>query len=284
MSWRDLVDVHPAAGMFPMLGQAELRELAHDIKEHGLRHRVVVDTDGLLLDGRNRLDAMEMVGIETIRDGKLLAHIYEEAPAAVDPEVLVVGFNLRRRHLTGEQRAEVIRRLKASRPEMSTRTLAEQVGVSHTTIHRAIAPVAPIALPAVTDVTAGRAAEPRKGKSPIRCVIDYTAVPAAGSSTVKGRDGKSYPATKRTRRSPEELFRAKMAREERVRAEERAQVIIGFSLLLHSELDETLDALTRILADERKRIAEMPMAKRVVLARGYLHALGVTLDDLRPVT
>jgi hypothetical protein len=27
----------------------------------------------------------------------------------------------------------------------------------------------------------------------------------------------------------------------------------------------------------------MPLQKRLVLARGYLHALGVTIDDLRPV-
>jgi hypothetical protein len=63
----------------------------------------------------------------------------------------------------------------------------------------------------------------------------------------------------------------------------RAEAVAAFSALLHEQLADALDDLTRMLRDERSRIAEMPMQKRVVLARGYLNALGVTLDDLRPV-
>jgi hypothetical protein len=57
-----------------------------------------------------------------------------------------------------------------------------------------------------------------------------------------------------------------------------------FSALLCSELHDTFDDLTRILRDERDRITEaIPHHKRSVLARAYLDALGVGLQDLRPL-
>jgi hypothetical protein len=59
------------------MSKAELRELGEDIRKNGLQFPVVVQRDGdeyKLLDGCNRLDAMELVGIgfelEFIRDGR----------------------------------------------------------------------------------------------------------------------------------------------------------------------------------------------------------------------
>jgi hypothetical protein len=80
-SWRDVLPVHPACGLFPMLPESELRELGEDIKKNGLKSRIVLWSPGaqtdkdqptLLLDGRNRLDAMELVGLPTVNDGKLV--------------------------------------------------------------------------------------------------------------------------------------------------------------------------------------------------------------------
>jgi hypothetical protein len=77
-TWRDVLPVHPAADLFPLMSEAELRELGEDIKKNGLQIPIVVwiserDSDHprrrkqpnrySLLDGRNRLDAMELVGI-----------------------------------------------------------------------------------------------------------------------------------------------------------------------------------------------------------------------------
>lgn len=36
-SWRDVIPVHPAADMLPLLSDEELLELADDIKAHGLQ-------------------------------------------------------------------------------------------------------------------------------------------------------------------------------------------------------------------------------------------------------
>lgn len=56
--------VHPVADLFPMLAEDELRDLAEDIKQRGLLHPIVLDADGLVLDGRNRLAACRIAGVE----------------------------------------------------------------------------------------------------------------------------------------------------------------------------------------------------------------------------
>jgi hypothetical protein len=63
MSWRDHIKVHPAADLFPMMSESELRELGEDIKENGQRVQVVLWKDPSpggeywLIDRRNRLAA-----------------------------------------------------------------------------------------------------------------------------------------------------------------------------------------------------------------------------------
>lgn len=64
--------VHPYADMFPMASEEELAELAESIKAVGLIQPVVVTSDGLVLDGRNRLEACRRAGVEphfVTRDG-----------------------------------------------------------------------------------------------------------------------------------------------------------------------------------------------------------------------
>lgn len=55
---------HPYADKFPMLPEGELAELAESIRSNGLRNPVVLTADGLILDGRNRAAACNIVGIE----------------------------------------------------------------------------------------------------------------------------------------------------------------------------------------------------------------------------
>lgn len=59
--------VHESADLFPMLSNDELQEMADDIKDNGQIHPVVTgDSDGgvVLIDGRNRLAACKIAGIE----------------------------------------------------------------------------------------------------------------------------------------------------------------------------------------------------------------------------
>lgn len=156
-SWRDVLPVHPAADLFPRMSKAELRELGEDIRKNGLQFPVVVQRDGdeyKLLDGCNRLDAMELVGIgfelEFIRDGRRRArrpvlNIQDYIPFTLDdqeielegdhdPYEFVISANTRRRHLTAEQKRELIAKVLRAKPEKSDRQIADTVKASPTTV------------------------------------------------------------------------------------------------------------------------------------------------------
>lgn len=88
-------ELHPAAQLFPLMGEEDLAALASDIKANGLRQPLVLDGEGRLLDGRNRLEACKRAKVE---------------PAFVsvngaDPVAVVVSLNVKRRNLTASQRA-----------------------------------------------------------------------------------------------------------------------------------------------------------------------------------
>lgn len=97
----DAPPVHPAAAVWPELPDDELAELADSIRAVGLLEPLVTwtDPDGCtwLLDGRNRLAACQLAGVEP----RWVA--YEGDPAAY-----VVARNAARRHMTIGQRAMAV--------------------------------------------------------------------------------------------------------------------------------------------------------------------------------
>lgn len=72
-NWRSFLPVHPAGDLLPLMSEAELQELAKDIAKNSLRTQIVTysETDEagrslhvpILLDGRNRLDALALLGL-----------------------------------------------------------------------------------------------------------------------------------------------------------------------------------------------------------------------------
>jgi hypothetical protein len=75
--WRQHLKIHPAADLFPLMSESELKELAEDIEKNGLQVQIVLgknDLHGLVLsDGRNRLDAMARLGwLSANRKGELV--------------------------------------------------------------------------------------------------------------------------------------------------------------------------------------------------------------------
>ena len=93
--------VHPAASIFPMMSDDELRELAEDIRQNGQNESIVFWNDQLI-DGRNRLKACEQLGIEP-----QTCELMEET----DPFAYVVSANIHRRHLEVGQRALIAARM-----------------------------------------------------------------------------------------------------------------------------------------------------------------------------
>jgi len=99
------VDDHPLAELFPLMTDAEINEMAEDIKANGQKSKIVL-FDGKILDGRNRYRACLLASVEpqfTTYAGK-------------NEVAFVVSLNLHRRHLTTSQRAVVAAKIsEASR-------------------------------------------------------------------------------------------------------------------------------------------------------------------------
>jgi hypothetical protein len=147
-SWRDVLPIHPAAVLFPMMSPDELRELGEDIKKHKLHEPITLwfsDPDGNnnkpeLLDGRNRLDAMEADGISVVRDDWKGGGIHQLNVAwkgvypPADPYAYVISANIIRRHITTTaQRIKLVEDVIKLNPLMSSRRAAKLAGVSPTT-------------------------------------------------------------------------------------------------------------------------------------------------------
>jgi hypothetical protein len=58
-----LTRIHPVLETFPVLPSAMQEMFTADIRKYGQRSSVVIDSDGVLLDGRSRLNACETIGI-----------------------------------------------------------------------------------------------------------------------------------------------------------------------------------------------------------------------------
>jgi hypothetical protein len=117
--WRNKWKIHPAAEVFPMMPEDELQALSEDIKTNGLREPYRYWQDGatkLLLDGRNRLEAMERAGLEP-SDG-----VREFG----DPVAFIISKNIRRRHLTKEQQAEMLVAVRQADHDAKTKAKADK--------------------------------------------------------------------------------------------------------------------------------------------------------------
>jgi ParB-like chromosome segregation protein Spo0J len=155
-AWRDQIEVHPAADLFQIMATEELKALGSDIEKRGLTSPIAITITGKklngdckywLLDGRNRLDAMELAGVEfalVLKDGQCtitspLDYIkggggfYPKAivVAEADATAYVVSANIHRRHLTVEQKRGLIARVLKAQPSKSNREIARQVKDDH---------------------------------------------------------------------------------------------------------------------------------------------------------
>jgi len=171
-TWRDVLAVHPAADAFPLMSEtdpAAFQALVEDIQKNGLQQPIVVYRDDTtindgdrskwcLLDGRNRMDALELLGfklefrlgtrrpwrpeqwvlIEPADLADLIEYEWHGEPQIHDfpwdPLTYVISANIHRRHLTAEQKRGLIAELLKATPEKSNRQIAETVKVDHKTV------------------------------------------------------------------------------------------------------------------------------------------------------
>ena len=91
-------DTHPASEMFPIMLEKDIKELADDIRINGLREPITT-FGGKVLDGRNRIKACEIAGVDPI---------FSELQPDESPVHFVWSMNYARRHLTTSQRSMAI--------------------------------------------------------------------------------------------------------------------------------------------------------------------------------
>jgi hypothetical protein len=97
--------VHPLCAVYPDYTPEALVELTCDVGAHSLRDPVTFTPDGRLLDGKNRVRACELAGVEITSDMTEVHH--------GDPLAFVISKNDQRRHMTEEQRRATRAKLAA---------------------------------------------------------------------------------------------------------------------------------------------------------------------------
>jgi hypothetical protein len=128
------LEFHPLSDLFPLMKGAEFDALVADIRANRLRDKIVL-YEGTILDGRNRYRALRTLGVHPgeIRD------LFCVTRDCIDehhggPAAYVISANIHRRHLTAEQKRDLIARLIKAQPEKSNRQIAATAKASHHTV------------------------------------------------------------------------------------------------------------------------------------------------------
>jgi hypothetical protein len=102
------VKFHPLANLFPLMEGEEFDALVADIKANG-QHYPIITYEGMILDGRNRY----LAGIAA----RIKPEFVPGDHWIDDPATYVLSANVRRRHLTAEQRRELITKVIKAPPQ-----------------------------------------------------------------------------------------------------------------------------------------------------------------------
>ena len=156
-SWRDQIDIHPAADLSPLMKPDKKQAVGEDIRKNGLHVPVAIFKEQKhfkprLLAGRNRLDAMEAVGFSIHVDHNGSEHhpqvkLWARWPnhdmwvpieftelrgdEGINPFDYVKSENIHRNHFTAAEQRVLIAALLKAQPQKSNRQIAKEVGRSH---------------------------------------------------------------------------------------------------------------------------------------------------------
>jgi ParB-like chromosome segregation protein Spo0J len=115
---------HPDAARFPRMPDADLADLAEDIKVNGMSMPILVglndDGQPCILDGINRREACRVAGIT--------APAYNFASPDADTRALILGANLKRRHQSEGQRTMMVALIYPTRTQGKTSVNITEVG------------------------------------------------------------------------------------------------------------------------------------------------------------
>ena len=113
--------------VMPDLTPDEYEALKADIKKRGIQYPILIDEDGNILDGHHRSRIADELGIDC-------PHELRGGLSDLEKMNLAVEINVNRRHLTREQRRELVENCIKAAPEKSDRQIAKATGASPTTV------------------------------------------------------------------------------------------------------------------------------------------------------
>ncbi|MDO8673071.1 MAG: MT-A70 family methyltransferase [Dehalococcoidia bacterium] len=221
--------------LLPDLSEEEYEALRADIAARGVMVPVEYDEQGNVLDGHHRVRVCGELGItdwpKVVRLGMSEDQKREH----------VLALNLDRRHLTREQRAELVGRLRSE--GWSTRRIADRLHVDDKTVRN-----------------------------------DLEGAEYSAPDTVTGKDGKEYPAERQERPRPATLFNPSPGQFSALveMPEERREVIV--EKLVSGEA-KTLKEAQRQVRREEAAVASPLMGKYRVLYADPPWAYGNTMPE-----
>jgi len=280
VSVTDEIVVHPAAAVFPMLADDELAELAEHIKVNGLLDPIVLDADGVLIDGRNRLAACRLAGVEPTFT-TLNGH---------DPIAFIIGRNVNRRHLTEGQRAIAVVRAvlhKLCRSEIDQTLLARESGIVRQRLQQALVIVEHA--PELADAVMARTESFSKAYEDARAIRDAKQNREATAEAerislerVRWADGDLHLLVSEGRLTLTDAVAVLDRREGEERDRRRRQVgyMVESTMLLRSLLERSADViLEEWLEDVNPHQRTGPFADVIWTVDG-LRDMAARLDDL----
>ena len=119
------LEPHPLSAIVPQISDEDFGKLAGDISLHGLHHPIV-RYQGKILDGNNRYRVCVLLKIAP----KFAEFDGDDAAA----RNYVISANIHRRHLSSDQRREIIAALLKADPTKSNRQVADATNASHHTV------------------------------------------------------------------------------------------------------------------------------------------------------
>lgn len=139
-----MLQVHPLCDIFPVLSDEEIAKLSADLLSKGQMEPIVM-YEGKILDGRNRYKVLSQQGVA----------VKQVQYQGKDPAGFVISKNLRRRHLSAADRAQLEVRVRSwapphrpnghphavvnsdPAPVFTNKQMAQEAGVSTASISRA---------------------------------------------------------------------------------------------------------------------------------------------------
>jgi hypothetical protein len=121
-----LLPFHPLADLFPLLQGKDFEDLVRDIEQNTQRQDIDI-YDGKIIDGRNRARACQKLGMEP-------RYHERRFDSEADIAAFIISQNINRRHLTAEQKRDMI--LRCADWSKSDRAIAAEMKSNKNTVAR----------------------------------------------------------------------------------------------------------------------------------------------------